>query len=683
MTATVSIVMPTFNGSRYIDEAIASVIAQTHQDWELIIVDDGTPDGPPSNIDRWAATDSRIRTFAHQTNQGLPAALNTGARMIHGDYFTWLSDDDILRPDALETMVSFLTSRPDIDAVYTDYTEIDESGRPLGRVTVGDADLLGVSNPIGVCHLRRAAVFDTVGYYAQDFFLAEDLDMWIRLHRHCRIAPLHDDLFLYRRHDRSLSSTARRRTYAVHERVLDRHLHDMHWLDSSGRAWAYIRLVRHACEHRDAAAVARLTAKSLHASPTFVPRKALARRRDRAEASRRAQRRRDGRGPHLFWVYTQPPADTLDSATWLETSHELRLLGWDVTLVAPGRGGNATVRGVDVLLVERPDVYVLGQAVFHARAARLIRRQRAELDIVLFHEMSAPWLIPLRLMATMWLRRPKFVMDTRTLHMTSSEHQDLRGWARKVLYGLAGSAAKRLADGQTAITQRMARAKGVPPSRLWGVWPSGVTPEPFTTTAATRSYPTAIDDPVRLIYVGCLDHERTLMVVVDAVGAAREQGMNFELVLVGSGSEADELAARSEGDRYLTTLGRVDHRDIPLHLAAAHVGILPFADELKFQVSSPIKLFEYLASGLTVAATRIACNTDVLEGQPHVEWIDGSDERAIVEALARLWDDRFSLRERSHTAQAQSTDWTWKRAAAQLDRALRTGAGLTSAEVTP
>ena len=421
MTALVSVVMPTLAAGRFVDEAIESMIAQTYDNWELVIVDDGTPGGVPQAIERWANADPRIRVLTHAVNRGLPAALNTGVHASRGDYFTWLSDDDAFRPAALATMVAFLATHPDVDAVYTDYTEIDTMGRPIRRITVEHPDLLGVGNPIGVCHLRRSAVFATVGGYDEELFLAEDLDMWIRLHQQCRIAPLHDDLFLYRQHQRSLTSTATHRVVGVHERVLDRHVGAMPWLDHDGRAWAYIRLARRAVAHRDAIGAARLAGKSVRASPTFVPRKLRARREDRA-ARRRTARGVDA-APGLLWVYTQPPAATLDSVTWLETTRELRTLGWNVTLVAPGDAGPATIGGVDVLLVARPARYVTGQLVFHARVARVIFRQRNDLDVVLFHEMSAPWLMPLRMVAAMWSRRPRFVMDTRTLHMTAPERQ--------------------------------------------------------------------------------------------------------------------------------------------------------------------------------------------------------------------------------------------------------------------
>ena len=239
----VIIIMPTRNADEaFLREAIGSCLAQSYRHWELIIVDDGSSNDAPAIINEYVSSDSRVRSIRHSHTRRLPAALNTGIEASTGQFLTWLSDDDLFRPMALERMLAFLNARADVDVVYTDYSQIDQSGRWLKRLRVGRAEELGISKPVGVCYLARREAFATIGF-REEFFLAEDLDFLIRAYMRFTIAPLHEDLALYRQHDRTLTRTHRTADILqVHRRILDRHIEQMHWLDRSGKSRAYLRL---------------------------------------------------------------------------------------------------------------------------------------------------------------------------------------------------------------------------------------------------------------------------------------------------------------------------------------------------------------------------------------------------------------------------------------------------------
>jgi glycosyltransferase involved in cell wall biosynthesis len=113
----VSIVLPTYNGSRYIQQSIDSCLNQTYSNIELIIVDDGSTDCTEQIINSY--TDNRIRYIQHQKNAGLPTALNTGVAHATGDYLTWTSDDNFYAPQAIETQLTFLLKNK-YDFVYCD-----------------------------------------------------------------------------------------------------------------------------------------------------------------------------------------------------------------------------------------------------------------------------------------------------------------------------------------------------------------------------------------------------------------------------------------------------------------------------------------------------------------------------------------------------------------------------------
>lgn len=100
----VSIIVPAYNAERWLPAAVRSVLAQTEQDWELVLVDDGSTDATPGLCDGYAASDSRIRT-AHTPNGGLSAARNNGLQLCHGEWVTFLDADDVMHPDMLRIML--------------------------------------------------------------------------------------------------------------------------------------------------------------------------------------------------------------------------------------------------------------------------------------------------------------------------------------------------------------------------------------------------------------------------------------------------------------------------------------------------------------------------------------------------------------------------------------------------
>ena len=168
----VSIVLPTYNGMRYLDQSVRSCLDQTYSNWELIIVDDGSTDETPACIAEYVAADSRIRAVRHEVNRNTPTALNTGFSLAKGEYFTWTSDDNMYRPEALSEMVAFLESRCEVGIVYTDYTDIDEMGRSVQRVSIWDSNHLLVRCCVRCSFLYRRQVHEDLNGYDEAAFPA-------------------------------------------------------------------------------------------------------------------------------------------------------------------------------------------------------------------------------------------------------------------------------------------------------------------------------------------------------------------------------------------------------------------------------------------------------------------------------------------------------------------------------
>lgn len=222
----VSIVLPTHNGARYIEEAIESCLGQTYRNLELIIVDDGSTDGTVGVVERYLESDRRLRLLRHETNRRLPAALNTGFAHAAGRYLTWTSDDNYFCREAIGELAAYLEAHPDVDVVYADCTLIDDEGNPFGRLAAGDPDRLLSSdyNCVHGCFLYKREVHDAVGGYAEDSFLVEDYDFWLRAANSFRLSPYHKDLYYYRMHRGSLSSRYDERIQPMLDRTLARHL---------------------------------------------------------------------------------------------------------------------------------------------------------------------------------------------------------------------------------------------------------------------------------------------------------------------------------------------------------------------------------------------------------------------------------------------------------------------------
>lgn len=220
----VSIVLPVHNGAAFLDEAMQSVLGQTFADFELICVDDGSTDATPAILARYAAADDRIRIITNRPNKGLPGALNTGFAAARGPLHTWTSDDNIARPHMLERLVQTLDANPDAAIAHANYSVIDGQGRVIGFQKVGPASEILFGNRIGAAFLYRAEVTESLGGYDTALFGVEDYDFWLRAARRFHFVTLDEDLYLYRRHEGSLTDTRALRIHRLVGQIIRREL---------------------------------------------------------------------------------------------------------------------------------------------------------------------------------------------------------------------------------------------------------------------------------------------------------------------------------------------------------------------------------------------------------------------------------------------------------------------------
>lgn len=211
----VSVILPTYNGVKYIKRAIESVLAQSFFDWELIIVDDGSSDNTEDIAKEYAGKDQRITYIKNDINLGIQKSLNKGLKEAKGKYIARIDDDDEwIDKDKLKKQVEFLNNNPDYALVGTSAIVVNEDGKELFRYLLPETDQ-DIRNKLLMknCFVhssvlfRKEAVLKFNGYSEEeDVKHLEDYDLWLKLGTVGKLAnlPIYAVKFMLR--DESISS---------------------------------------------------------------------------------------------------------------------------------------------------------------------------------------------------------------------------------------------------------------------------------------------------------------------------------------------------------------------------------------------------------------------------------------------------------------------------------------------
>ncbi|MBI5075475.1 MAG: glycosyltransferase [Nitrospirae bacterium] len=201
----VSIIIPVYNGSTYLREAIDSALAQTYKHIEVIVINDGSNDGGKTEEIAVSYGD-KIR-YLFKQNGGVATALNLGIREMRGDYFSWLSHDDVYLPSKLAVQVSALKQETDPVVLYGDYYIINAKSEVIGLRQLGHLAaeqflyLLIASYPVNGCTtLIPRLCFNDVGLFNERLKTTQDYDMWVRLSKKYRFVHMRHALMQARCH---------------------------------------------------------------------------------------------------------------------------------------------------------------------------------------------------------------------------------------------------------------------------------------------------------------------------------------------------------------------------------------------------------------------------------------------------------------------------------------------------
>ena len=228
-TPRASVIMPIYNGERYLEPAIESVLRQTFDDFELLLLNDGSTDRSVEIIEQYLKQDGRCKLHSW-SNRGVVRTRNDGIDLARGEFLINLDCDDICLPQRFEKQIAYLGSHPDCVAVGSRILLIDTEGLPIcefiNELTHDEIDSKHLSGVGGsrICNpsatMRREAVV-RAGKYREGYAPSEDLDLFLRLAEIGMLANLPEVLIQYRQHPNSLGYVYRDKQWSNAKKAVE------------------------------------------------------------------------------------------------------------------------------------------------------------------------------------------------------------------------------------------------------------------------------------------------------------------------------------------------------------------------------------------------------------------------------------------------------------------------------
>ncbi|WP_081917894.1 glycosyltransferase family A protein [Methylobacter sp. BBA5.1] len=209
----VSIIMPMRNAEVYVAEAVDSILCQSFQDVELIIIDDQSTDQSREIVENILHNDHRIKLI-NGNAQGISAAKNKGVKLASGRFVMFCDADDLLAKDCIERQLSWLALHPDVGAVCAQFALMDSYGGNIVNLDSGKCscditeELLSGQTRTSLCtFIIKRELVDVIGGFREFFVSAEDIDFQFRLAEVCKIFYMSENVYFYRLNDSSIVHT--------------------------------------------------------------------------------------------------------------------------------------------------------------------------------------------------------------------------------------------------------------------------------------------------------------------------------------------------------------------------------------------------------------------------------------------------------------------------------------------
>lgn len=342
----------------------------------------------------------------------------------------------------------------------------------------------------------------------------------------------------------------------------------------------------------------------------------------------------------VYWIDLQRFDSKIDKSTWLEMSECLADLGYMVTLVCGYRRQKFTPEGYSLKIKYIPSLHLPGlfRLTLLALSTLWLMRTVQREDIVIVRSGSLPAGLALKL-----AKRCHVHMDERTVpverHTVWDRLDDFLYWK------LPLTLLKRIPDSYSFITDALRNAVESEfgyefPDHV--IWHSGVNVERFRAMAASAASSDEVG--LNLLYIGTVTPNRGLDRVVEAI-ARLDRGILDDMIfrIVGDGSAVGELRTRVQSlglSRVVRFEGRVPYDKVPVAIWASDFCICPLPDRPEWNVSSPLKIYEYAACSKPVILTPIYAHTSVFDGREFVLWTRGDSVEDFREAIAAAYARR-------------------------------------------
>jgi len=221
-TAKITVYIVSHNYGCYLEQAIESVLRQTMDNWELIIIDDNSSDNTPEIMNLYRS-DERIRLLKTE-GIGLPAVCNLALSEASGEYIIRLDGDDLFEENILIVLSNWLDRNTNYAFVFPDYFYIDEYGKEFGherREKIYDSNHMCDMPPNGACTMIRKKIIKELGGYREDLGAQDGFDLWNKINGKYKYGNVNIPLFYYRRHGCNSTNNSRHILHARQEIKFD------------------------------------------------------------------------------------------------------------------------------------------------------------------------------------------------------------------------------------------------------------------------------------------------------------------------------------------------------------------------------------------------------------------------------------------------------------------------------
>lgn len=223
----VTVFITAYNAEKYIAEALESIINQTYRNLEILVVNDASEDNTLKIIESYQDKDNRIRLINNNKNRGIPYNRNLGLTEANGKYLAIMDSDDLSDPNRIYKQVNYMEKNPEIDAIGTHYKVIGSKFRNKISSRYNTPEEIKVrllfANPIAnpTSMIRKNTLEKYNIRYNNEFFVAQDYDLWLQISKVGKIAILPDYLLTYRVGHNNISKTSKNKKVEQRKKIID------------------------------------------------------------------------------------------------------------------------------------------------------------------------------------------------------------------------------------------------------------------------------------------------------------------------------------------------------------------------------------------------------------------------------------------------------------------------------